>query len=81
MCWQLLQHIRDVLIFADSTYPNMLYKCWEAGYGDYEMYFGEGYEPSEMKHCKVSDMMDGNLEGPTVIYIVNENTRESMIFE
>ena len=58
----------------------MLYKCWEAGYGDYEMYFGEGYEPSEMKHCKVSDMMDGNLEGPTVIYIVNENTRESMIF-
>ena len=25
-------------------------------------------------------MMDGNLEGPTVIYIVNENTRESMIF-
>ena len=24
--------------------------------------------------------MDGNLEGPTVIYIVNENTRESMIF-
>ena len=71
---------KRVLIFADSTYPNMLYKCWEAGYGDYEMYFGEGYEPSEMKHCKVSDMMDGNLEGPTVIYIVNENTRESMIF-
>ena len=71
---------KRVLIFADSTYPNMLYKCWEAGYGDYEMYFGKGYEPSEMKHCKVSDMMDGNLEGPTVIYIVNENTRESMIF-
>ena len=71
---------KRVLIFADSTYHNMLYKCWEAGYGDYEMYFGEGYEPSEMKHCKVSDMMDGNLEGPTVIYIVNENTRESMIF-
>jgi precorrin-6Y C5,15-methyltransferase (decarboxylating) len=69
-----------ILIFADETHSNMLYKCWEAGYGDYEMYFGKGYEPSEMKHCKVSDMMDDELMGPTVIFIVNENTRESMIF-
>ena len=69
-----------VLIFADETHPNMLYKCWEAGYGDYEMFYGKGYEPSEMKHCKVHDMMDVDIEGPTVIFIVNENTRESMIF-
>lgn len=69
-----------VLIFADETHPNMLYKCWEAGYGDYEMYYGKGYEPSEMRHCKVHDMMDVDIEGPTVIFIVNENTRESMIF-
>ena len=46
---------KRLLIFADETHPNMLYKCWEAGYGDYEMYYGKGYEPSEMKHCKVSD--------------------------
>ena len=71
---------KRILIFADETHPNMLYKCWEAGYGDYEMYFGKGYEPGEMKHCKVSDMMDDELSGPTVIFIVNENTRESMIF-
>lgn len=44
------------------------------------MYYGKGYEPSEMKHCKVSDMMDDPIAGPTVIFIVNENTRESMIF-
>lgn len=69
-----------ILIFADETHPNILYKCWEAGYGDYEMYYGKGYEPSEMKHCKVSDMMDAPISGPTVIFIVNENTRESMIF-
>lgn len=69
-----------ILIFADETHPNMLYKCWEAGYGDYEMYYGKGYEPSEMKHCQVHDMMDVDIEGPTVIFIVNENTRESMIF-
>lgn len=71
---------KRLLIFADETHPNMLYKCWEAGYGDYEMYYGKGYEPSEMKHCKVSDMMDNPISGPTVIFIVNENTRESMIF-
>ena len=71
---------KRILIFADETHPNMLYKCWEAGYGDYEMYFGKGYEPGEMKHCKVSDMMDDELSGPTVIFIVNENTREPMIF-
>ena len=71
---------KRILIFADETHANLLYKCWEAGYGDYEMYYGQGYEPSEMKHCKVSDMMDDPISGPTVIFIVNENTRESMIF-
>lgn len=69
-----------ILIFADETHPNILYKCWEAGYGDYEMYYGTGYEPCEMKHCKVSDLMDDAISEPTVIFIVNENTRESMIF-
>ncbi|MBQ2642763.1 MAG: Precorrin-6B methylase 2 [Eubacterium sp.] len=71
---------KRILIFADETHDNLLYKCWEAGYGDYEMYYGTGYEPSEMKHCKVSDMMDDPISGPTVLFIVNENTRESMIF-
>lgn len=71
---------KRVLIFADETNENMLYKLWEAGYGDYEMYYGHGYEPGEMKHCKVSELMDVNISGPTVIFVVNENTRESMIF-
>lgn len=71
---------KRILIFADETHSNMLYKCWEAGYGDHEMYYGEGYEPTEMKHCKVGEMMDIDIKGPTVIYIVNENTRESIIF-
>ncbi len=71
---------KRVLIFADETNENMLYKLWEAGYGDYEMYYGQGYEPGEMKHCKVSELMDVNISGPTVIFVVNENTRESMIF-
>lgn len=71
---------KRILIFADETHANMLYKCWEAGYGDYDLYFGKGYEPGEMKQCKVGDMMDVEISGPTVVYIENENTRESMIF-
>lgn len=71
---------KRVLIFADETNENMLYKLWEAGYGDYEMYYGQGYEPGEMKHCKVFELMYVNISGPTVIFVVNENTRESMIF-
>ena len=71
---------KRVLIFADETNENMLYKLWEAGYGDYEMYYGQGYEPGEMKPCKVFELMDVNISGPTVIFVVNENTRESMIF-
>lgn len=71
---------KRILIFADETHANVFYKCWEAGYGDYDMYYGTGYEPDEMIHCKISDMMDKQISGPTVIFIVNENTRESMIF-
>ena len=67
---KLLATHKRVLIFARFYISLTCYINVETGYGDYEMYFGEGYEPSEMKHCKVSDMMDGNLEGPTVIYIV-----------
>ena len=32
-----------------------------------KMYYGQGYEPGEMKHCKVFELMDVNISGPTVI--------------
>ncbi len=71
---------KRILIFADETHSNVLYKCWEAGYGDYDLYYGQGLEPSGMKHCKLGEMMDTEISGPTVLYVENENTRESMIF-
>lgn len=71
---------KRVLIFADQSKKDMLYKCWEAGYGEYDMWYGTGLEPVEMKKTKVQDMMDYEIMEPTVFYIVNENTRESMIF-
>lgn len=71
---------KRVLLFADSSKSDLLYKCWEAGYGEYVMYIGKGTEPSEMKKTTIQDMMDEGINEPTVMYIVNENTRESMIF-
>lgn len=71
---------KRILIFADETHANVLYKCWEAGYGEYDLYYGQGFEPAEMKQCKLGEMSDVEIEGPTVLYIENENTRESMIF-
>jgi len=68
------------LIFADQTKKDMLYKCWEAGYGDYELWYGTGVEPSELTKSTVKDMMDYEITEPMVFFIVNEKTRESIIF-
>lgn len=71
---------KRILIFADASKKDMLYKCWEAGYGEYDMWYGIGLKPTEMKKVKIQDMMDYEITEPTVFYIVNENTRESIIF-
>ena len=71
---------KRVLLFVDESKADIFYKCWEAGYGEYTMYYGTGTEPSQMKKTTIQSMMDHNVEGPTVLYIENENTRESAIF-
>lgn len=71
---------KRILIFADATRKDMLYKCWEAGYGEYDLWYGEGLDPTEMKKSTIQDMMDYEITQPIVFYVVNENTRESMIF-
>ena len=71
---------KRVLIFVDQSKRDVLYKCWEAGYGEYTMYYGTGMEPSQMKKTTIQDMMNEEIKEPTVLYVVNENTRESMIF-
>lgn len=71
---------KRILVFADPSRKDMLYKCWEAGYGEHELWYGFGTTPSEMKKSTVQNMMDYEITEPTVFYIVNENTRESIIF-
>ena len=72
---------KRVLIFADESHRDLFYKCWLAGYGDYDVWVGYGLEPKdEMRALKIRDLVNEELTGPTVIYIVNEKTRESLQF-
>ena len=69
---------KRVMIFADSTHGNLFYELWEKGLGEYEAWFAEGLIPNDnVKHGKIMDFAAKKLENPSVIFIVNENTRES----
>lgn len=68
---------KRVMIFANETMPDLLFTFWEAGFGDYDIWIGEGAAGGEIKHSKVADVLNKKINGPTVIFIINENTRES----
>lgn len=68
---------KRVLIFANEDYAQIYYEFWEAGFGDYDIWYSEGTTPTEVKKAKVKDLMKKKLTGPTAILIVNESTRES----
>lgn len=69
---------KRVMIFANGTTPDLLFQFWEAGFGEYDIWLGDGVNPGEnVKHTKVKDVLNKKLKGMTVIFIVNENTRES----
>ncbi len=69
---------KRVMIFANQTYENILFQFWEAGFGEYDIWIGEGHRAGgEIRHTRVKDVLNKKIKGPTVIFIVNENTRES----
>lgn len=69
---------KRVMIFADSTHENLFYELWEKGLGEYDVWFAEGLIPNEnVKQGKIMDFATRKLSNPSVIFIVNENTRES----
>lgn len=75
---------KRVMIFVDETHPDLFWKCWEAGYGEYNMWYAKGVAPvpenQEIGSCKVQDLMDRKITEPMVVFIVNENTREAQRF-
>lgn len=69
---------KRVMIFADESQPDLFYELWEGGYGEYDMWLGVGTsKDDEVKTRKIKDYMDRKITEPTVIFIINENTREA----
>lgn len=69
---------KRVMIFADESQPDLFYELWEGGYGEYDMWLGVGNSIEDtVKTRKIKDYMDRKIKEPTVIFIINENTRES----
>lgn len=69
---------KRVMIFANESSEGILFELWEAGFGEYDIWIGEGEcGDKEIIHTKVKDVLNKKIKTPTVIFIVNENTRES----
>ncbi len=72
---------KRVMIFVDEDRKDLLYELWEAGYGDLEVWYATGLEVNDaVKKAKLQTIMNYEITGPTVIYILNENTREASRF-
>lgn len=69
---------KRVIVFANEMNENLLFQFWEAGFGEYDVWIGEGECGSgEVRQAKVKDVLNRKIKSPTVVFIVNENTRES----
>lgn len=69
---------KRVLIFVDGSHKDLCYDIWEAGLGECDVWYGTGIEPSlDMKCTKIKKLINKEITEPTVLFVVNENTRES----
>lgn len=69
---------KRVLIFADASHSNLCYEIWEAGLGECDVWYGTGTTPTDqIRTAKIKDMIGTEIKEPTVLFILNENTRES----
>ena len=65
---------RAVLVFTDAGHPDIFYDMWNAELGDCDIWYNEGSDPSgEIKHDKVSDMIDRGINASAAMLILNPN--------
>lgn len=65
---------RAVLVFTDAGHPDIFYDMWDAELGDCEIWYNEGSDPSgEIKHDKVSDMINRGINASAAMLILNHN--------
>ena len=69
---------KRVLIFVNEDYPNLFYDFWEAGFGDYDIWYGVGNKMEDgIKKTVIKNLMKKKITEPMVLLVVNESTRES----
>lgn len=65
---------RSVLVFTDAGHPDIFYDMWDAELGDCDVWYNEGSEPTgEMKHNKLSDMINRGINASAAMLILNPN--------
>ncbi|MGI5911044.1 MAG: bifunctional cobalt-precorrin-7 (C(5))-methyltransferase/cobalt-precorrin-6B (C(15))-methyltransferase [Syntrophomonadaceae bacterium] len=65
---------RAVLVFTDAGHPDIFYDMWNAELGECEVWYNEGSEPSgEIKHDKISNMINRGINCPAAMLILNPN--------
>ncbi|MEA1962147.1 MAG: precorrin-6B methylase [Bacillota bacterium] len=65
---------RAVLVFTDAGHPEIFYDMWNAELGDCDIWYNEGSDPSgEIKHDKLSDMIDRGINASAAMLILNPN--------
>jgi precorrin-6Y C5,15-methyltransferase (decarboxylating) len=65
---------RAVLVFTDAGHPDIFYDMWNAELGDCEIWYNEGSDPAgEIKHDKLSDMINRGINASAAMLILNPN--------
>lgn len=65
---------RAVLVFTDAGHPDIFYDMWDAELGDCDIWYNEGSDPSgEMKHDKLSSMINRGINASAAMLILNPN--------
>ena len=65
---------RAVLVFTDAGHQDIFYDMWNAELGDCDIWYNEGSEPSgEIKHDKLSDMINRGINACAAMLIMNPN--------
>ena len=63
---------RAVLVFTDAGHPDIFYDMWNAELGNCDIWYNEGSDPSgEIKHNKVSDMINRGINASAAMLILN----------